>query len=215
VPVVRFPGDKNGLLSDPALDPNVRLKLVLEHLKRLRTEWEDACQACDALEESEVSRTDIHRARNEVRAAYARWDEVSAQADALARDLRRAAPDANRYEQLYRLTLAELKEQFDGGPQYDLLCERAAALTARLRRMEDSAREFPAADHARLNQQLLSYINQLQKYTEAMKSETLSREAQGVAEQILMIVEKSLATTYPELWHSVMRDVRQALESAA
>ena len=214
--MVRFPGpqDKSGLLADPALDPTVRLRLVLEHLERLRAEWVEACKTLDELDETEVERKVIRGARLEVREAYERWDHVSQQADFLATDLRRAAPDANRYEQLYRATLGNLKEQFDGGPHYDLLCERVAALTARLRRMEEGPREYPPLEHSRLNQQLLGYINQLQKYTEAMKSETLSKEAQGVAEQILMVVEKNLSVSHPELWHSVMRDVRQALETA-
>lgn len=219
VPVVRFPGSnepKSGPLADPSLDPNARLKVVLRELQRSREEWERTCAALDGLEEiDDVDHKTLATARAMVRSSYDRWATIAAQADTLATDMRRAAPLRTEYEQLYEEKLSELKEQFDGGPHYDLLCERVAGLHTRLKMMERSTHEFPLIEHARLNQQLLSYINQLQKYTEAMKSEQISAEAQGVAEKLLMIVEKSLATSYPELWHTVMRDVRVALESAA
>jgi hypothetical protein len=217
VPVVKFPGPEatSGPLADPNLDPLARLEVVLHQLARARAEWESAVAETDAAEEYDAPADVLEKARAAVRVAFERWSVVAAQADELALDARRAKPLDQDYEKVYRQTLKDLQEQFDGGPHYDLLCERVAGLHVRLKRMEASNREYPAADHARLNQQLLGYINQLQKYTESMKSESISREAQSVAEKILMIVEHHLATSYPELWHGVMREVRSALESAA
>jgi hypothetical protein len=217
VAVVRFPGadPATGPLADPNLDPLARLDVVLQQLARARAEWEAAVALADEVAENAPVPEHVERARAEVRAAFERWSPIADQADRLAKDARRARPMDGGYQKLYQHTLEDLKGQFDGGPHYDLLCERVAGLHVHLKRMETSTREYPAADHARLNQQLLSYINQLQKYTEAMKSESISKEAQGVAEKILLIVEKNLATSYPELWRGVMREVRTALESVA
>jgi hypothetical protein len=217
VPVVPFPGQEAtpGPLADPNLEPLERLDVVRRQLSRARAEWEAAVVAEDAAEEYDAPPELLDKARAEVRATYARWSTIADQADELARDARRSQPLEQSYEKAYKATLKELQEQFDGGPHYDLLCERVAGLHVRLKRMEASPHEYPAPDHARLNQQLLGYINQLQRYTEAMKTESISREAQGVAEKILLIVEKHLATSYPELWRGVMHEVRSALESVA
>jgi hypothetical protein len=205
------------VLDDPQLDPAHRLGLVLEALARTREEWE----ACERLAD-DIDPTDdpesLEIARRNIRNAYRRWFEISAQAADLAQLVRRTALEIASNQQWDRLRddlIVELKEQFDGGPHYDLLCERVGSLTVRLKQMEASGRDFSPGEHAQLNAQLLSYINQLQKYTEAMKSESISREAQTVAENILQIVEKHCAVTYPELWLTVMKDVRAALESAA
>jgi hypothetical protein len=212
------PGGGGGPLADRNLDPLVRLETVVNQLGRAAKEFDDACQKLDQLEANANpagKNGRVERARYEAREAFSRWDALSDQADDLAKAIRRAQPLDSAYEKMYRAGLAELTEQFDGGPHYVLLCERVASLHARLRQIESGALDVPSIDHARMNQQLLSFINQLQKYTEAMKSEQISAEAQGVAEKILMIVEKNLATSYPELWRGVMREVRQALESAA
>ena len=219
MPVVRFPGSgpRSGPLSDPALDPAAQLRAVLEELARAREEWDAACVAVDQLTEGGYATpAELHAARSAVRTSYARWAEVLSQANALAEEARRAEPLDKASQRLFQETLDGLKGQFaDGGPHYDLLCERVAGLHVRLKLMENAGHAYPPAEHHRTNQQLLGYINQLQKYTETMKSESISKEAQGVAEKILLIVEKSLSTSYPELWHTVMHDVRAALEQNA
>jgi hypothetical protein len=197
------------------LDPLARLDVVLQQLARSRKDWDAAVVEADQAYENGRAAEVQRELQAVVRTAYDRWNEISAQADKLAKDAHRGEPMDDGFEKEYQQTLEQLRDQFDGGPHYELLCERVAGLHVRLKRMEANIREYPAVDHARLNQQLLSYINQLQKYTEAMKSESISKEAQGVAEKILLIVEKNLATSYPELWRGVMREVRVALESVA
>lgn len=183
-----------------------------------RAELEEAQAALRALEEDGAAQGSqgkkaIAAARASVRTTYARWHKLTEDADDLAERCRRGRTSID-YAKLYNETLRQLREEFDGGPHYELLCERVAGLHVRLKEMEGVGRAYPPQEHARLNAQLLAYVNQLQKYTETMKSESISREAQGVAEKLLMIVEKNLATSYPELWRSVMREVRLALEAA-
>ena len=230
MPVSRFPHNGNGHvppsppatplpppLGDASLDPASRLQVVLEQEHRLREEHQEAQRVADDIDPTDDPEA-LELARRHIRDAYRRWYEVSGQAAGLADEVRKQhleMPHAADWDKLHEDTLGELKEAFEGGPHYDLLCERVAGLHVRLKRMEASGRDVPASEHAQINAQLLGYINQLQKYTEAMKSESISREAQTVAEEILSLVEKHCAVTYPELWLQIMRDVRSALEQAA
>ena len=205
------------MLSDPALQPEVRLTYVLQAEARAREEWEECQRVADDIDPVEDPES-LALARRAIRDAYRRWYEVSNQASELAEQVRRTSLElrsSQKWDHERAQVLRELHEQFEGGPHYDLLCDRVASLSVRLKQMEQSGRDYSAQEHSALNNQMLAYINQLQKYTEAMKSESISREAQTVAEQILQLVEKHCATTYPELWLSIMRDVRGALESAA
>lgn len=217
MPVVPLRGSeppRSGPLADPNLDLALRLSLVLQALGMARAELDEATVALQRIPTSAAPKL-LASARTAQRGAYARWHKLTADADELAERARRARTSID-FAKLYDETLAELQDEFQsGGPHYDLLCERVAGLHVRLREMEQAGRAYPPQEHARLNTQLLAYINQLQRYTEAMKTETISKEAQGVAEKILMIVEKNLATSYPELWRGVMREVRMALEQAA
>jgi|SRR5215472_2468165 len=226
MPVVKFPNGnghgeppprKPGILDDANLDPTQRLHVCLEQVARLKEEWEEAQRIADDIDPVD-NPDDLLLARRNIRDSYRRWYEVSGQAADLADKVRRATleqPSSAEWDALHASLLGELTESFDGGPHYALLAERVAGLHVRLKRMEASGREYSPSEHATLNAQLLGYINQLQKYTEAMKSESISREAQTVAEEILALVEKHCAVTYPELWLQIMRDVRSALEAAA
>lgn len=223
MPVTPFPNGKTpgppkrpSILEDPALDPENRLKLVLQALQRAQEEWDESCRVADDIDPEHADI--LESARKDVRACYRRWFEIAQQAHDLSENLRRTSlelPMQSQFEREYTALLDELKEQFEGGPHYDLLCERVARLHVRLKQMESSGRAYTPSEHAQLNNQLLSFVGQLQKYTEAMKSESISREAQAVAEQILAVVEKRLSTSHPELWLDIMKDVRAGLEAVA
>jgi hypothetical protein len=206
------------VLDDPSLDPATRLTFVLQALTRAQEEWDDAQRVADDIDPVDQP-DELALARRAIRDAYRRWFEISGQASELAETVRRSHLELHSSQTWQRVRAAlatQLKDQFEGGgPHYDLLCERTAALHVRLQQMESSGRDYSAQEHAALNTQMLAYINQLQKYTEAMKSESISREAQSVAETILSLVEKHCATTYPELWLGITRDVRATLEGAA
>jgi hypothetical protein len=206
------PPSQPPVLDAAALDPAHRLQMVLKAEERAQEEWDESIRI-----EADIDPVDfdtLENARKNVRNAYRRWFEISQQAHDLAEAVRKSKLEAPA--PLDSKLLASLQEQFTGGgPHYALLCERVAGLHMRLQHMEASGRDFSPQEHATLNTQLLSYINQLQKYTEAMKSETISKETQEAVEEVLRIVERHLGTTYLEVWHAVVKDVRRALEDAA
>jgi hypothetical protein len=211
------PSTRPPVLDAPELDPEERLKLTLLALRRAFDEWDECQRIADDID-PELDPDGLEQARRNIRNAYRRWSEIADQAQGQSENLRRKAlelPSSPEYQAQYQHTLAQLQGQFiDGGPHYDLLCERVAGLHVRLRQMETSGRSYAPAEHSQLNSQLLAYINQLQKYTEAMKSESISRESQAVAEAILGLVQRRLAASYPEMWDAIMHDVRGALEGA-
>lgn len=203
------------IFDDPLLDPEARLKLVLVALKRAQDEWDDWQRTADDID-PEDQPDELEQARRETRNAYRRWSEIADQANQLAESLRRKKleiPEGAAAQEEHARVYQELVQQFDGGPHYRLLCQRVAALQVRLRQMETSGRSYSSAEHSHLNGQLLSYVNQLQKYTEALKTESISKESQAVAEAILGLVERHLAAQ-PDLYLAIMRDVRGVLESA-
>ena len=189
---------------------------MLQALERSKDEWDEACRLSDDIDPADADL--LEESRKNVRNAYRRWFEISQQAYDLSESLRRAQlelPKSPEFDSAYDELLVSLKDQFtEGGPHYDLLCERVAGLHTRLRQMEASGRAFSPAEHAQLNTQLLAYINQLQKYTEAMKSEQISKETQAVVSTVLSLVERHLSVSYPELWLAVFQDVRRALEAS-
>lgn len=203
------------ILRNPALDPEIRLQLVLDAETRARDEWQDCARVADDIDP--VTDPDLlENARKELRNAYRRWFEISQQAQDLGEKFRRARlelPRTAQWEQQYQAMLKDFDEQYaDGGPQYRLLAERVAGLTVRLRQVETSGRDFNQAEYNQTNASLLSFVNQLQRFTEAQKSETVSKEAQAVAEVLMGIMERHVAVTYPELWQRIVTDVRRALE---
>ena len=202
------------IFLDQGLDPELRLRHVLDAQRRAYDEWDECCRLADDID-PENDPDLLENARRNVRNAYRRWSEIADQAQSLGEQLRRKQLELPALsDQAYQDMLASLLEQFDGGPHYRLLCERVAGLHVRLKQMETSGRSFAASEHTSLNAQLLSYVNQLQKYTETMKSENITKESQAVAEAILSLVEKHLAASQPDLWHAIMKDVRAALEGA-
>lgn len=208
------PPPEPSIFDDEGLDPEHRLRLVLKALGRAQDEWDEAQRVADDIDPEDMP-DELENARRNIRNAYRRWSEIADQAQSLSEQLRRKKlelPENLNAE--YAATLADLLAQFDGGPHYRLLCERVAALQTRLRQMETSGRSYSAQEHSTLNSQLLSYVNQLQKYTESMKTESISKESQAVAEAILALVERHLAASQPDLWLAIMRDVRGVLESA-
>ena len=203
------------ILQNPALDPEVRLTLVIEAESRAREEWQDCARVADDIDP--VTDPDLlESARKELRNAYRRWFEISQQAQDLGEKFRRAKlelPRTAKWEQDYQAMLHDFDAQYEqGGPQYKLLCERVAGLTIRLRQMEASGRDFNQSEYNQTNASLLSFVNQLQRFTEATRTEAVSKEAQAVAEAIMAVVDRHISVTYPELWQRIVTDIRRAME---
>lgn len=204
------------LLADPGLDPTARLKDILRHVDRMHEEWTLAEALCDDLPEDSEKLRD---AQAFVRGCYSRWLSAQEQAKHAEEEVRKRSlevPRSGEWAEMCRILTEELKRQYDGlGPHYDLLCENTASLAVRLRMIEASGRDVSSGEYVEMHKLYLGYVNQLQKYTEAMKSQTVSKLTQEVAEQIVQLFERHFGNTYPEEWKVCVQELRGLIEEAA
>jgi hypothetical protein len=215
--MLRFPPQAPTLaeqaVGHAALDPAQRLQTILKELERAHLELERTRYAADELPPGTPD-DQIEDCLRKQRNAYRRWYEIQQQATQLeAETRRRQIENLQNFQLRYQQTYAELVESYgDLGPQYRLLTERLASLDARIAAMDQSQRDLSPAEIDTLNKLHLSFVNQLQRYTEATKSEVLNKQTQDVVNQILIIVEHRVSPANPQLWREVMHDVRSAVE---
>jgi hypothetical protein len=201
--------------SDPAIDPVERLKTVLSEVKRAREDLDRCRYLADSLPSGTPDDVILDYERR-TRNAYRRWYDAQAQAVSLEAETRRRKLESlSFYMQAYEGTCAHLMEEYgDLGPQYRMLVERMAAVDTRIKLMERSGRDIEVSELEALHKLHLSYVNQLQKYTEAQKSETLTKQTQDTVSAVMVIIEHRIATTNPQLWREIVGDVRKAIEAA-
>ena len=201
--------------SDPAIDPTERLKTVLSEVKRAREDLDRSRYLADTLPSGtpdDVIQDFERRTRN----AYRRWYDAQHQAVALEQETRRRKLESlSLYMRQYEDTRQSLMAEYgDLGPQYRMLVERMAAVDTRIKVMEHSGRDVEPAEFEGLHKTHLSLINQLQKYTEAQKSETLTKQTQDTVAAVMIIIEHRIAGENPQLWREIVGDVRKAIEAA-
>lgn len=102
----------------------------------------------------------------------------------------------------------DLISQYDGlGPHYNALCRRVAELHVRIEQANRSGRIVSSDEFTRMSDAYLRAVNQLQKYTETTKSESVSKETQEIVKAALRVVEDIVAPQAPQLWMKALRAV--------
>lgn len=214
-------------LLDEQLDPTLRLETILGMCRRAYEEYQEASVIADSFGagmmpdgtddgDLESRRSQI---RNEVRRTYNRWFELTAQARSAESEVRKRRlerPLDGPWHDAYDTLRTSLRAEYEGlGPHYELLCDNCAAISVRLRQMEASGRDYDSGEYTDVHKLYLSYINQLQKYTEAMKSESINRQTQDVAEKIVQVFERHFGTSESVAWNEAVLELRQIIEGAA
>lgn len=200
--------------QNPHLDPTQRLKTMLDELQRAQLDLDRARFQVDEIPPNTPDDV-VEQALRKQRNAYRRWFEIQHQATAMEQEVRRRQLESLViFRSFYEDTYTQLMDAYgDLGPQYRLLVERAAALDARIKVMDQSARDVPTDEVAEMNKLHLSLMNQLQRYTEATKTESLTRQTQETIQQLMIIVEHRVSPTNPQLWREIVHDVRTAVET--
>ena len=201
--------------SDPLIDPTERLKVVLSEVRRAREDLDRCRYQADTLPSGtpeDVVQDYERRTRN----AYRRWYDAQHQATALEQETRRRKLESLvGYFQMYTDARAALLAEYgDLGPQYRMLIERMAAIDTKLKLIERSGRDVDPAEFEGLHKTHLAYVNQLQKYTEAQKTESLSKQTQDTVSAVMLIIEHRISAINPQLWREIVGDVRKAIEAA-
>lgn len=215
------------ILASPLLDPEDFLGQALDMLERAREDYTEARSLADSAgavsflpgtEEKEIREYQQDCAAN-VRKSFARYQEIVSVAKKAEADVRRRkleAPLAGRWAHEHVRLRKELQEQYTGlGPQYDLLCDNAAATAVMLRQLEESGGDFDMSTWKDIHELHLKYLNQLQKYTEAMKSESINRQTQEVVIEVIRVFESHFGNTYPDVWKRATGEIKALVEGAA
>lgn len=108
------------------------------------------------------------------------------------------------YEELRQRLLAQYG---DRGVQYEVLAELLAAATVRIRLAQRSGRDVDASEFRELTKIAIDVANQLQRFTESMKVESIRPEVQKGILAALAIVERHLAGM-PNVWRGIVREIK-------
>jgi hypothetical protein len=218
--MLQFPSSSNipqatlDAVQSPLLDPTERLNTTLEELSRAHLELERCRYEADGIPPGTPPDA-IEAVLRKQRTAYRRWFEIQQQATTLESEARRRQLESlHLYKTRFQQTYDDLYAQYgDLGPHYRILVERAAAIDARINIIENSGRDLPTDELVELNKLHTSLVNQLQRYTEATKTESLTRQTQETIQQLMIIIEHRVAPSNPTLWREIVHDVRTQVEA--
>lgn len=153
-------------------------------------------------------------ALNVWRGAQSHWSalgkDLQAARDAVSRTDREGVRD-DRAEAEYEQLVAALRDQYSGGgPQYEVLVRRLAALDVRLAVGERSRRDVPTDEYKALHDLHLKYVAQLQRHTESLKSESI-QPVQDAITRLIQIAERRIKPVNAQLWGELVNDITAAV----
>lgn len=93
------------------------------------------------------------------------------------------------------------------GPQYETLCERLADATVMIEILQSAPLTIDSTEYQRMNQTVVLLTNQLQKFTEATKTQAIKTEINEALGRFMDLMEELIAPDHPQLWDSVVREV--------
>lgn len=133
------------------------------------------------------------------------------EADALYRRQQLEQPNPRRIDQIYR----ELIVQYDGlGPQYEIMCKSLAEQREWLERQQSSGRSLDPKELLDISKSMQAWIKQIQQYTEATKSESISKETQEYITIVLKILEDVVGVQAPRAWQAGMQELTRRVNAA-
>lgn len=200
--------------------PGVQQAQRLEYLVEMRDGFQQRVEHLQRLLSSDNPEQVPTRLEQEsLRDAWRMLQETDAQIERLEEQLRRQraesmAPDLQpekwrvREQELYE----ELTVHYQGrGPVYENLCKQLAEITVRVEQLRDANVVTSTGDYTKLHQLRIQTIGQLQRFTEATKSEALTKQSQEVGLGLMRIVEGVVAPRAPELYNEIVQAVRASL----
>ena len=144
--------------------------------------------------------------------SYQRQYEVVTRAEETLERLETCRDEKSHWGQRAEEISKALTEQYgDRGPQYEILIRRASQAEVAAEQLERSGRGIETNEWRAANRAVLDAIQGLQKYTESQKTEQLQIAQQRAMVVVLELVERIVAPKQPELWASVVEEIRLAL----
>ncbi len=194
-------------LQDEALRLDKRLRDLLAVQAQARDILDLSYQAAESPDSnaSEVAR---------YKKALEAWTEVSAQVEVTEGKYRKAALETQNIQKwqtrFQEVSHSLLKEYGNLGPQYEILVAELARTVIKREQLDNSGREVSHEEWTKISSQIKDLTNQLQRYTEAVKTEVIKTATQDAILKTLEVVERALSD-HPHLWASVVSEVRTAV----
>ncbi len=112
------------------------------------------------------------------------------------------------WRERHALIRDELIQTYKGrGAQYDLLIDELSRHKLAIEQMRAAPVPLDMAEYNKLAITILGHVNQLQKFTEASKTESIRTEVNEAIEGTLKVVESYIAPSYPNLWLEIVTEV--------
>lgn len=111
----------------------------------------------------------------------------------------------------YHELVSRLAVEYEGrGPQYDMLIEGAARVHVYLQEMYNAGRAFTMNEFEALSRLHMSYVERLQHYTEATKSEVFETKLNVAIVVIMEMAEREFKDFAPDRWGNFVERVQIA-----
>lgn len=193
------------ILADDSLRHDVMLLSLLKRKKQVEGILDDLFDTSTSMgDEQAKAAREYLKYSSEVDRIIDRINEFARQAATRFAE-QNALP---RWDERRREISQDLHAAYHGkGPQYDLLCQQLVSAKILLEQVEASPHNLDPSDYAKMTQVVVLLTNQLQKFTEATKSEAIRTEVQDALVKFMGIVEQVVAPSYPSLWNQLVQEV--------
>lgn len=120
----------------------------------------------------------------------------------------RLRPEAKqRYEEM----VGALRTEYEGrGPQYEMLIQGTVRVHIYLDEMSASGRAFTLNEFESLSRLHMNYIERLQHYTEATKTEVFTKALNLASMQLIEMAEREFKDIVPDRWANFLQTVAAA-----
>lgn len=190
------PEHQLSILIDQARDAGELLAREVERMKELKDET--------------LAMSDVQKLKLLQDATFKALDAVDKKAIEVQRrslEIRLAPDQKSEFDTL----VAKLREEYEGrGPQYEMLIEGAARVHVYLQQMFKSGRSFTQNEFGELSRLHMNYIERLQHYTEATKTELWQAHINIAVVAVMEIFERQFKELAPETWDETVRMVARA-----
>lgn len=203
----------NRLLASPTLALATRLETALRLRDTLRHKMDEASVRVGTPETTAAEQAHYTTLWKMYREAGQDLERVESDvARATASQMSTGGQEPRWKTREAQIAQSLVAEYGGNGPVYELLCRRLAEVTVRLEQLRESTASMDTNEYVKLVQLQTGTVAQLQRYTEATKTETVSKEVKEVGLGIMREAEKVLGTRYPELYNEFVEAVRERLQ---
>lgn len=121
------------------------------------------------------------------------------------RELRQVEDEQGHWNRRYNALFALLYDQYDGlGPQYTILVQNTACSQVRLEQLIAAGCDLTEPGYQRATKDIRDWVQTLQRYTEAQKSETILVHQKQAIVKVLKVLEEYMLSYDPDLWKAAL-----------